>query len=43
MLAGQRDITNTVKSERNVSEKKDERRALKGSRNLWLNENITAP
>ena len=32
-----------TKSKRNVNEKKDEKRALKGSKNLWLSENTTSP
>jgi hypothetical protein len=41
MLAGS-NIVSVTKSNRNVNEKKDEKRALKGSKNLWLNENIIA-
>jgi hypothetical protein len=42
MLAGS-NIVSVTKSKRNVNEKKDEKRALKGSKNLWLSENTTSP
>jgi hypothetical protein len=38
-----RDIVNITKSKRGVNENNDERRDLKGSKNLCLNENIIAP
>jgi hypothetical protein len=43
MLAGKKNIINIIKNIKNLNEKKDGRRALKGSKNLWLNENIIAP
>jgi hypothetical protein len=43
MLAGKKNIINIIKNIKNLNEKKDERRALKGLKNLWLNENIIAP
>jgi hypothetical protein len=34
---------NIIKNIKNLNEKKDERRALKGLKNLWLDENTTTP
>jgi hypothetical protein len=42
MLAGS-NIGSITKSNRTLDEKKDEKRALKGSNNLWFNESITKP
>jgi hypothetical protein len=43
MLAGKKNIINIIKNIKNLNEKKNKRRDLKGSKNLWLNENIVAP
>jgi hypothetical protein len=40
MLA-ENNIVGDTKSNRHVNEKKDEKRALKGSKKLWVNKSIT--